>query len=1525
MSPKRLSEHIAHQGAARARPALVVLAAFVAFAAFVALVALLSPGPAPIQAAPEVGVALFDPNWTQAVTNTTTVVVRTAGPNPSVYGQSLTFQATVTRNDNGNPVPGGTVTFQDNAVDIAGCVGLAVNASGQASCTISALTAGAHTIAGNYSGYTIGGDTFNPSSGSISQTVNKADTNTTLTSASPSPKACETIVLTATVTAKAPGSGTPTGTVDFFDGGVYLGTATLSAGVATLTTPPQSADQHFFTATYNGDSNYNTSTSSALAIKPAKLTPSVSLSASPASPQTFGTVVTLTATVTGTCGMPTGHVYFNDDGVVIGTGAVSVTNGIATLVVPLFSSGLHLLKAVYESDNEAYQDSESESQTYVINRAPTTTTLVSSANPSVWGQMVTFTATVSSGIAVTPTGQVIFWDGGTAIGSETLDGSGRAVISTAALEVGSHPIRAEYQSDQNFLPSSGSLTQTVNKANTTTSVVSCVPNPSRYGQSVTCTARVTPVAPGAGIPTGTIDFKVGGSTKATVSMGIPSPGEASWATSVGDNTELKPAGSHAISAAYSGDSHFNASTSGDYSQMVNRADTSTTLQIPLTTIDYGQQIQMTAIVSPVPPGSGTVTGTVQFLLNSVVISTTNLTEETPSAKYVTDTLPIGTNDMKACYVHGSNPNFEDSCSDTVQVEVKKAKSKTTLTSAPNPSLYGQPVAFTAVVTAAGASTPGIVPTGTVTLTFPTVGIMTGTLTLGVVIVPTNTLPVGVYDVTADYGGNAQYQPSSATWQHIVNRNPTTTTLTLSPPSPAVVGTLVTFTAIVSATGGVTPTGTVKFWDGVTVLGSGTLNALGVATFSTSALAAGSHSLKASYEGTPNFSPSSSDRQTYTITVGGSTTTVTTTPNPSIFGQTVTMTATVTVASGTPTGQVTFQAGSTTLGTAPLNPSGVATFSTAGLAAGTHTITAVYSGDSNYAGSNGTTSHTVNKANTTTMITSDLPDPSVVGQPVVVNFTVIANPPGGGTPTGNVTVSDGAASCTGSVAAGTCTLTPTTAGAKTLTATYAGDSNFNGSSDTEPHQVNPANTTTTVTSSPNPSLVGQTVTINATVTANPPGGGTPTGTVTFKDGATPIAGCSGVPLSGGSASCSTAALTVGTHTLNVDYSGDSNFNPSSGSTTHTVGDTPADLSVTKTDSPDPVLAGDNVTYLIVVSNTGPGQNVNLTDTLPPEATFVSITPGGWTCSTVPPVGSSGTIQCSQALGANGMSQLTVVVNVPLTTPAGTILRNTVQVNGTRPDPDLSNNTAIQETTVYRSPRFGDCNGDEAVDVNDVFSIVRRIFDPAYQGTSACDANRDKKVDAGDVPCTVLIMFGGPGACRTSESQSLISNIPSLTSNTVSTGPALTLPDEVLLLPGARVTAPINFTANGHHITSLAFSVDYDESRLSFDPADRDGNGVPDDLLLVMPGEFSAKVTFDADDTNGELDVFIGDITPPLSSLSDGPIGVIVVDVIGSPGVAEEAVRFSLNPLASFGDTAGQSVPGTARPTGRFKVYLPILKH
>ena len=217
-----------------------------------------------------------------------------------------------------------------------------------------------------------------------------------------------------------------------------------------------------------------------------------------------------------------------------------------------------------------------------------------------------------------------------------------------------------------------------------------------------------------------------------------------------------------------------------------------------------------------------------------------------------------------------------------------------------------------------------------------------------------------------------------------------------------------------------------------------------------------------------------------------------------------------------------------------------TIQTSGTATATFTANSAGAGSANAIVDNQTTtaSITVNKANTAITMNSDTPDPTVTGQSYTVTFnapTVTA--PGAGTPTGTVTVSDGSNTCTATLPTLNCTLTGTTAGAKNLTATYNGDTNFNASaaSASIPHLVNQASTTTAITSDvPDPSSVGQNVVVTFTVTANAPGAGTATGNVTVSDG---VNSCIGTVAAG---QCTVALATLGSRTLTATYAGDTNF-------------------------------------------------------------------------------------------------------------------------------------------------------------------------------------------------------------------------------------------------------------------------------------------------------------------------------------------------------------------------------------------------
>jgi Bacterial Ig-like domain (group 3)/FG-GAP-like repeat len=188
--------------------------------------------------------------------------------------------------------------------------------------------------------------------------------------------------------------------------------------------------------------------------------------------------------------------------------------------------------------------------------------------------------------------------------------------------------------------------------------------------------------------------------------------------------------------------------------------------------------------------------------------------------------------------------------------------------------------------------------------------------------------------------------------------PTATKLSASA-TTVTAGTSITFTATVApSTGTGTPTGTLTFYDGTTSLGTGTLSS-GRATYSTSALAAGAHSISASYGGDTSFSTSSSTAVAVTINPAvvqvGTSTALTTSASSITAGQSVTFTATVTPASGSaiPTGTVTFADAAGNLGTGTLNTEGVATFATASLPVGPQSITASYGGDTNFTASEST--------------------------------------------------------------------------------------------------------------------------------------------------------------------------------------------------------------------------------------------------------------------------------------------------------------------------------------------------------------------------------------------------------------------------------------------------------------------------------------------------------------------------------------------------------------------------------------------
>jgi alpha-tubulin suppressor-like RCC1 family protein len=270
-----------------------------------------------------------------------------------------------------------------------------------------------------------------------------------------------------------------------------------------------------------------------------------------------------------------------------------------------------------------------------------------------------------------------------------------------------------------------------------------------------------------------------------------------------------------------------------------------------------------------------------------------------------------------------------------------------------------------------------------------------------------------------------------------------------------------------------------------------------------AFSAGNHTLNAEFSPTAGPVSLSAD-VVQTVNQAATTTVLTSSPaSPTTFGQLVQLTATVSAAFGTPTGTVTFTNGAGNVIATGNLTLGSLTLLTTELPVGTNTITATYNGTADYAGSaSAGLSYTVNKANTTAAISVSPASPGSFGKTVKLTATIASNP---NKPTGQVTFTDtvdgllGTATVNGGVA--TLLTSSLSVGAHSITADYAANASYNGSTSAAlPYTVDKASSATTVASSLNPSSFNQSVTFSAKVFGSTTA---PTGNVEFRDGATSL--------------------------------------------------------------------------------------------------------------------------------------------------------------------------------------------------------------------------------------------------------------------------------------------------------------------------------------------------------------------------------------------------------------------------------------
>ena len=758
-------------------------------------------------------------------------------------------------------------------------------------------------------------------------------------------------------------TGVPTGTVDFLDGSIDLGSGTLdSSGNASLTISNLAGGTHTdIIAVYEGDATYVGSVSAAFDHEVDRvMSMSMDLSIdSSANPAVYSQPITLSVSVsasTVTQGMvaPTGTVEFYDGGLNLGSATLG-GSGTAGWTVSNLAVGQHCITASY-SGNINYDTAWSQTFWQTVEMATTTTISSSSPNPSTFGQMVDLTATVAavSPGADTPSGMVTFYDGTTCmqLGSVVLDDSGSATLPVSALAAGEHYITATYDGDGSFAGSSSSISQGVQMA-TTTTVASPSSNPSTYGQSITFTATVAAVSPGSGTPTGSVTFYDG--TTALGSATLNNSGIATLSTSA------LTVSSDWITALYGGDTDFTNSSSAVIDQVVDPGTPTVTVGSSANPSSFCRSITLTASVVG-PAGLSTPTGTVEFYDGTTPLGQAAL-DSSGSVSWPTAGLTGGEHAITAAYLGDAN---YVSTTSAMNVEVYPAASAVTVGSSANPSTYGQPITLMATVTfydgtsyvgsamLGGASM--IAPTGTMAFYGGGGYLGSASVIAGSASLPVSSLPVGYGYITANYSGDANVAGSSGSTSQTI-QTATTTTIASSSPNPSTAGEPITLTATVSAVppGGGTPTGTVDFYDSTTEtdLGSVALSG-GTVSLTTSNLEIGGHDLTATYDGDSNFA-GSSDSAGQTVQLATITTTaVGSSLNPSALGQSVTFTATVAPRWGTfdGGGTVQFVVDGVNYGTPETLNNGQATIEDSVLALGIHTVTAIYSGDDNASGGSG---------------------------------------------------------------------------------------------------------------------------------------------------------------------------------------------------------------------------------------------------------------------------------------------------------------------------------------------------------------------------------------------------------------------------------------------------------------------------------------------------------------------------------------------------------------------------------------------
>ena len=966
----------------------------------------------------------------------------------------------------------------------------------------------------------------------------------------------DTVTLQAKVTSDDTGR---TGTVSFsVDGVASCSAVTLSAaGTANCAVGGLLLGPHTVLASYSGDAQ-NAASVSLPYTQVVKQRATLLLTSS-APTVVITKPVTFVVTVSAATGVPTGTVNFFDGATQVGTGTLDA-QGSASLTLSNLLLGAHSITVQYVGDaTNAALTSAALAETV---RLGATTTAVGSSNSAIAvGVGLNLQATVASLDGLAPTGAVLFKNGSTVLGTATLQADGTATLPLLTLSVGNYSIVATYSGDtDNATSSSAALPQTSSKLATVTTLTTSAAT-LNAGASLQLTAE-TVLGPGQtayGAIGGTVTFSDNGKTLGTATMAAD--GSANF-------TVLSlSVGTHTLTATYGGSTNY-ASSSGTSTQAVIKTASNIVLTAAASTVLAGKPAQFVVNVSS---STGFPTGTVVFQEGSATVGTATLAKGV--ATFSTTSLPAGPHTITAVYQGDSN--YLEATSTPVTEVVQLAQTSLALTGPGSPV-----VVTTAADFAAALSTEGVAPTGTLTLLDGSTPIATQHLTAaGSFLFHVSTLSVGTHTLTAQYGGDANNATATSAAITVQVVTAATTTTMVSSVNPVVLGKEVDFTAKVSSAVA-NLTGTVTLLENGNVLGTAPLQN-GVVVMPLTTLPFGRHTLVASYSGDAQHSASASVALVESV-IEPATVNLASSLNPSISGQVVTLSATVPGTAGmVPTGTITFQDGATVLATMTLNASGQAQMQTTTLSVGMHTITAVYSGDSNFSAGQASLSQLV-KISTTTVTETVSANPATYGVVTDLTATVKSD---GGVATGQVRFTEGGAVLGSAVldASGVAVLHLGTLhpGPHSVMAVYAGDGKAGPSASSPMSFLVKQLTTLTLASSANPALTLDHVVVTATLQNS--NAAVATGNVVFSDGSTVIG--TGVLSPQGTATLNIPPMTAGAHSITATYAGDDGDFPANApalAQTVNLRSTQTSVSASSTSLTDP----QQVTVVVVVQSLQP---------------------------------------------------------------------------------------------------------------------------------------------------------------------------------------------------------------------------------------------------------------------------------------------------------------------------------------------------